>query len=205
MRNAVIGFISLIILVISGLSILTIHNKSIRENELDTNLGMAMEQSLASFAMDKEYVLQKKSEDLLVADMIQNLLLKTTSNSEFTVHVLTANTQKGILDVKVVETFPQFGGIKGHAYCRKTVVLEEYKNKKEEFFPVSFIVFDQCVKSVWVYGGSTLQYQEPISPKQNGNDFLGWKLEDTGKIYKDISFITVIKPLTFRACFPQER
>lgn len=201
MRNAVIGFVLIIILVISGLTILTVHNKTIRENELDTNLGIVMEQSLTLFAMNGEHAEHSNGEELLIADLIQNFLLKTTSNSEFTVNVLTADTKKGILDVEVIEKFTQFGGTIGYANCRKTVVLEVYENIKNEYFPISFYVDDQIIKFIQLYGGSNLQQSEPEIPKKEGYEFQGWELNNDGRIYKELSFITVTKEMKFKACF----
>ena len=86
MRNAVTGFILMIIIILSGTAILTIESKTTRQNELDMNLGSSMEQTMKSLAADGSE--RFGDEEEMAADFIENFLVRTTSKSEFQFDIL---------------------------------------------------------------------------------------------------------------------
>ena len=100
--------ILIVILVFAGFTVQSIHNKSIRKNELDTNLSAAIEESLSVLAIDPDY--SAEGEEELLSDAIENLLTRITSDSDFKVRVLAADAEKGILDIEATEHFRQPGG-----------------------------------------------------------------------------------------------
>lgn len=213
MKNAVIGFILFVILVFTGVTIYTIEGKTTRKNELDSNLGAAMEQSMTIFTIDPTYTVEKENNDHLIADFIENFLVKTTTDSTFTIDVLEVDAEKGLLDVKVTEEFNQFVS-KGHVSCRKTVILEDYENSDNEVCEVSFYLpvevkdkpgqfENQIVKSLQINKGAKLANEMlPTVTEREGYVFKGWKLEGYDKIYTDISELTVMKnPQNFVGVF----
>lgn len=202
MKQAMIGFVLIMILVLSGVSIYTIHNQTIRKNELDVNMAAAMEQSMAILAIDPAYREETNVTKERVSEFIQNFLSKTTSDSEFQIEILSANAKEGLLDVRVTELFSQFIPVKGHVECRKTMVLEEYKNEQEQFYPVTFSVDGQIIKQVQVYGGSTLLHLRPEEPIKENAQFIGWRLNGSSQIYKEeIEQLHVMQELYFIAVF----
>ena len=125
MRHAVMGFFILIMLIFAGASIYTAETKTMHQNELDSILGAAMEESMEILTVNPTYSIGKEVEGKeLAADFIQNMLMRTTSKSTFEVEILTADAQKGLLDVRVTEYYRQIWG-NGKAVARKTVIESE--------------------------------------------------------------------------------
>lgn len=123
MKNAVIGFCSIIILLLAGMAISTAEGRTMRQNELDSTLGAAMVQSMEILTMSKDYEMEDK--EAFVSDVIQNALVRMNSDSEYDVEVYSVDTEKGILDAEVTETYTQLF-VPGKVTARKTVVLDDY-------------------------------------------------------------------------------
>lgn len=214
MKNVAIGFILLLILVFTGVTVYSIEGKTVRKNELDTNLGTAMEQSMTILTIDPTYDIDKENSDHFIADFIENFLIKTTTDSTFQIEILSVDTKKGLLDVKVTETFKQFAGLPGKVSARKTVILEDYVNEDNVFYKVSFYVEEKdkttgeikknIVKQVNVHGGDTLAYIQPTDPVKKGYKFSGWNLDGTDAVYQDISVLHAMKDLSFTATFVKD-
>ena len=101
------------------------------QNELDSILGAAMEESMEILTVNPTYSIGKEVEGKeLAADFIQNMLMRTTSKSTFEVEILTA-------DVRVTEYYRQIWGT-GKAVARKTVILDDVEGKEEVFSKISF-------------------------------------------------------------------
>ena len=125
MRHAVMGFFIVMMLVLTGASIYTAETKTMHQNELDSILGAALEESMEILTVNPVYSIGKETDGKeLAADFIQNMLIRTTSKSMFEIEILTADAQKGLLDVRVTEHFRQIWG-KGKVVSRKTVILDD--------------------------------------------------------------------------------
>ena len=89
------GIFILIMLIFAGASIYTAETKTMHQNELDSILGAAMEESMEILTVNPTYSIGKEVEGKeLAADFIQNMLMRTTSKSTFEVEILTADAQK---------------------------------------------------------------------------------------------------------------
>ena len=138
MRHAVMGFFIVMMLVLTGASIYTAETKTMHQNELDSILGAALEESMEILTVNPVYSIGKETDGKeLAADFIQNMLIRTTSKSMFEIEILTADAQKGLLDVRVTEHFRQIWG-KGKVVSRKTVILDDVQKKEETFSRISF-------------------------------------------------------------------
>lgn len=80
---------------------LGISGKNVRANEMETSLNAAIEQSMEQLRIGKGSG-EGNSQDM-VADFNQLLLLQMESDSDVQVEVLTADAERGILDVRVRE------------------------------------------------------------------------------------------------------
>lgn len=227
MKNAVVGFILLIILVFTGITVYSIEGKTVRKNELDTNLGAAMEQSMTIMTIDPTYTIRRDDGGKeLIADFIENFLMKTTSDSIFDIEVISVDAEKGLLDVRATERFPQItdlnGKPSGNVSVRKTVILEDYVNEENLFYKVSFYVeqrdekgnvikddkgniIKDTVKQVNVHGGDTLLNVQPkVNPILKGYRFVGWRWDKTGTEYTDISSLNCMEDMEFTAVFEKD-
>lgn len=220
MKNAVIGFFMIVILIISGVSIQTAENRKIRKNELDSTLSTAMEQSMKVLTVNPVYHIEKENgTDEFIADFIQGFLMKTTSNSDFTVDILDVDVEKGILDVKVKERYKQIIGY-GEVASQKTIILEEEMEPEEEFYKISFLSWGKdgqresyTIKQVNVLNGDSLSAS--ILPQaeieKEGYVFSGWELVkpklDIGILYnkENVGSLYAREDMEFKAVYKQKK
>lgn len=230
MKNAVIGFFMVIVLIFAGISIQTAENRTSRKNELDNSLGTAMEQSMKILTINPIYHVEKeKGTDEFVSDFIQGFLMKTSGNGEFTVNVLKVNVEKGILDVSVVEKYKQIIGY-GEITSRKTVILEDLEKKENVFRKVTFLISSKesteqkiaegvntqdpgsyILKQVNIHNGDTLT--AAVLPKsgleKEGYRFCGWRMakpeNGVGILYGEgnIESIFVTEDIEFQAVYEE--
>ena len=215
MKNAVIGFFMIVILVISLAAIQTAENRTTRKNELDSSLSEAMEQSMKILTVNPVYHIEKESgTDEFTADFIQGFLMKTTSNSEFTVEILNVDVEKGLLDVRAKSRFRQIIGY-GEVSCRKTVILEELEEDKETPCYISFFAEkpakeadtenNYVLKKISVHCGDRLSGLE-----KKGYIFCGWKMtkpvNGIGILYgkENINTLCAGDDMEFQAVYEQE-
>lgn len=222
MKNAVIGFFMVIILIFSGIAIQTSENRTARQNELDNSLGAAMEQSMKILTVNPVYHIEKESgAKEFTADFIQGFLMKTSSDSEYTIEIMDVDVKKGLLDVRASETYRQVIG-SGRVSSRKTVILEDLKEEEEVFYKVSFLVMQKehedaeekeyVLKQACVHGGDFLS--AAVLPKaemeRDGYVFCGWKMvkpvNGIGILYgeENIHTVCVRDDIELQAVYRQE-
>ena len=170
MKHMVYGAALLCIMVLVLAGAMIVSGKDVRANEMDRALNTAVEQTLEQLKKQNSYEIKDSRE--LAADFQQALLMHISSDSEVKVKILTADTEKGVLDVEVTEEYQTIRGIRKQAVCRKTVILEEYSAKKG-YCLVEFQVDGNLYEKYSLYQGSTVTM--PMAPKQEGRRFLGWK------------------------------
>lgn len=216
MRHAVMGFFLLIMLVFAGASVYTAETKTMHQNELDSILGAAMEESMEILTVNPTYSIEQDSQATeLVADFIQNMLMRTTSKSVFQVEILTADAKRGLLDVRVTEQYRQIWG-EGKAVLRKTVILDDVQEKEEKFSKISFWKVYQnkketekrIVKQVVLPERCALPAEIlPVSSQSDEHKVLGWKRKDRADsaVYtaSNIGTIQAIGEMDFEAIYEQ--
>ena len=106
MRNAIIGAVFLCLIVLTGVTIYLVEGKTTRQNELDANLSSAMERSMEIMTIDPTYTIERENNEHLIADFIQNFLIRIHSDSDVKIEILGVDAQKGLLSVRATETFP---------------------------------------------------------------------------------------------------
>ena len=222
MKNAVIGFFMIVILVISLAAIQTAENRTTRKNELDSSLSEAMEQSMKILTVNPVYHIEKEAgSDEFTADFIQGFLMKTTSNSEFTVEILNVDVEKGLLDVRAKARFRQIIGY-GEVSCRKTVILEELEEEKETPCYISFFAEKPAketdTESSYVLKKISVHFGDRLSAamlpesglEKKGYIFRGWKMtkpvNGIGILYgnENINTLCVGDDMEFQAVYEQE-
>lgn len=222
MKNAVIGFFMVIILIFSGVAIQTSENRTARQNELDNSLGAAMEQSMKILTVNPVYHIEKENGTKeFTADFIQGFLMKMSSDSKYTIDILDVDVEKGLLDVRVSERYKQVIGY-GNVSSHKTVILEDQKEEEDVFYPVSFLTQSKehadseeqeyVLKQVSVHGGDhlTAAVLPKAELKKEGYVFCGWRMVEPvngmGVLYgiENINTICVREEIKFQAVYKQE-
>ena len=194
MKNAIIGFFSIMLILLAGFAISTSDGKTLRKNELSSTLSFTMEQSMEILMMSKDYDMEGQKE--FVADFVQNAMAKMNSESKYKVEVYEVDTEKGILDVAVTEKYRKFLA-PGEVRVRRTMVLDDYSNDENAYFEVLFKdKTGKVIKQLNIHGGDSLS---PSAVPQEYKD-AKWRCEETGTehTYTDFANIRVIRDLTFK-------
>ncbi len=172
MKHTVYG-ISLAVLAVMVVAIvLGVSGKNVRKNEMETALNTAIEQSLEQLRLEKSDNRQELAGyQELIADFNGLLLSQIESDSDLQVEILTADVKKGILDVRITQSYRTILGRERKAECRKSVILEEYSGKKE-YHVVTFLVDGEIYSRYSLYeGGKIIQ---PELPEKEGKVFQYW-------------------------------
>lgn len=194
MKYTIYGAALLVMAVFVIAGTMIISGQDVRENEMDKALNTAVEQTLEQLKQDGGYEVEEPGE--LIADFQQSLLMHISSDSQLEVKILTADTQKGVLDVEVTERYQTVKGTKKHAVCRKTVILEEY-SEKAGYCMVEFLVDGIVHEKYSIYRGGSLVL--PPEPEKHGFIFQGWK--EAGSQNMMTKDMTVVKDTMFLAVF----
>lgn len=194
MKHVIYGvaLLAVTIMVIAGVMIVS--GKDVRENEMDKALNTAVEQTLEQLKKYGGYEIGNEQE--LIADFQQALLVHISSDADITVKILTADAKKGVLDVEVTGTYQTINGRKKQAVCRKTVILEEYAEKKN-YCMMEFRVDGATYGKYSLYQGSAIVL--PKKPQKGGRVFKGWRNVDGNGWLLDSQ--TAEKDMVFEAVF----
>lgn len=194
MKYSVYGVVLLVLAVLTIAGGMVVSGKDIRENEMDKALNTAVEQTMEQLKKESGYEIKDAQE--LIADFHQSLLLHISSDSDLEVKILTADTEKGVLDVEVRQTYQTLRGTKKEAVCRKTVLLEQYSDK-QEYCVVKFLVNGTIYDKYTIYPGALLSL--PPEPEIEGYVFQGWKKMGSQELALD--GMTVEESVSFQAVF----
>ena len=193
MRNYIIGFFMLVVLILGGISINTVNMRTERKNELDTAFSKAVQETLQNAISDEPtYKINNNNE--AVADMIENLVVQLNGGkrTDYTVTVYTVDIEKGILDAAVTETYNQVVGT-GKITVRKTAIVDD-TTQDTNYYTVTFKEGDTVLKEVSVHSGDRVPYA--VAPKRD--DIVGWSYN--GKTYTtDLNTLNIKKEVTFTA------
>lgn len=164
MKNIIIGFFGILFLILTGLGVSIVTGKTMRQNELDTTVSAVLSETLQLITKEEEqegtYVIEDDAE--LIADTIQNILIRMDSNSTYEVTIYTADKNMGLLDVEVTQYYKQPFKV-GKVSVRKTAIIEEYEipNKtesmdKNNYYVLTFQFGSKTIKQFAINEGATL-------------------------------------------------
>lgn len=173
MKHMVYGIALLAIAVMVVAGVMIVSGKDVRENEADKALNTAVEQTLEQLKKHGSYEIDNAQE--LIADFQQTLLLHISSDADLEVKILTADTERGVLDVKITETYRTINARVKQAVCRKTVILEEYSDKRG-YCMAEFRLDGAVYAKYSLYKGSAIV--TPPKPQKAGHVFQGWRKAD---------------------------
>ena len=194
MKNAIAGFLSLMILILAGLIISTVEGKTMRQNELDSTLSSVMERSMNILVTKDSYTIDEQK--AFVADFIQNAMVKMNSESDYMITVHSVDTVKGVLDVTVTENYKQALKV-GKVSSRNVVVLDNFENGKNSYYLVKFVDGKTTIKQLSVYAGDSLA-KELLPQSEN---YIGWKIDGDDTVYTadNADTINIISDITLNA------
>lgn len=194
MKHTIYGVALAFAAVLIIAAVMTVSGGDVRENEMDKALNTAVEQSLEQLRMEGGYEVENYQE--LIADFNQAILLHIASDSDLKVEVLAADVKRGVLDVQVTETYTTVKGSKKNASVRKTVILEEYSDKRR-YFTITFQSEGEIYANYSLYQGSLIVM--PQEPEKSGSNFKGWRENESGTLLTQE--IKAEKDMVFEAMF----
>lgn len=128
MKHTVYG-ISLAALAMAVVAILLgASGKSVRENEIETALNTAIEQALEQITEEGHGAGDDRG---LIGDFNQLLLQQVESDSEIQVEILTADVKRGVLDVRITDTYQNILGQERKIVCRKLSFRKRIQRRKD--------------------------------------------------------------------------
>lgn len=209
MKNAIIALIGIAMVIMVTVGINTVENKTMRQNELDSNLDKALERTMEILTIDPVYQISKNDTEV-AADFIENFLVNTTSDATFKIDIITVEPEKGLLDVQVSESYAQVIGT-GKVSARKTVILDDWENPDNTYFTVRFCLDDKIIKQVNIHGGDKIT--KGILPQSIAESetavFKGWRMmmpQESDVLYTEdtILNLTVTNDLVFQAIYQEK-
>lgn len=168
MKHTVYGILLAVIAMVVVAILLGVSGKSVRVNEIETALNTAIEQALKQL---KEEDYATGDDQGLIADFNQLLLQQVESDSEVQVEILTADAKRGVLDVRIINTYQNIFGQERKIVCRKSVIQEAYTEKKG-YHTITFLADGEVYDQYSLYEGSKLVL--PNTPKKSGKVFRYW-------------------------------
>ena len=209
MKNAIIALIGIAMVIMVTVGINTVENKTMWQNELDSNLDKALERTMEILTIDPVYQISKNDTEV-AADFIENFLVNTTSDATFKIDIITVDPEKGLLDVQVSESYAQVIGT-GKVSARKTVILDDWENPDNTYFTVRFCLDDKIIKQVNIHGGDKIT--KGILPQSIAESetavFKGWRMmmpQESDVLYTEdtILNLTVTNDLVFQAIYQEK-
>ena len=194
MKNAIIALIGIAMVIMVTVGINTVENKTMRQNELDSNLDKALERTMEILTIDPVYQISKNDTEV-AADFIENFLVNTTSDATFKIDIITVDPEKGLLDVQVSESYAQVIGT-GKVSARKTVILDDWENPDNTYFTIRFCLDDKIIKQVNIHGGDKIT--KGILPQSIAESetavFKGWRMmmpQESDVLYTEDSILNL--------------
>ena len=178
MKNVIMTVTFAIITLLVFGTILSIHGRNVRSEELQNNLSSAVEETVENLMQEKNYKINSREEFL--ADFVETLAFSLHTDSDLSVRVLKADEEKGILSVEVVEKFRYINGKEGQVSCKKTVIFNQMRSDETKSHTVVFYLSKEDMLS----GKNSYKKYEiaegdpiivPLSPSVSGKKFTGWK------------------------------
>ena len=127
MKNIVTIISCALIGVITLAIVMSVSGRMNRSMEVKSNLSSAVEETVENLAV-KKYAVSDMEEYL--ADFSESLMDFIDTDSEITVQVAAADMEKGILAVKVTETFMHPNGRTGEVFCERVVIFNKLEGEE---------------------------------------------------------------------------
>lgn len=167
MKAGIVTMITSITLIFIMGIILVINQNYNRKNEIEESLSIAIDQSMNSLAVEKQYA--SGDEDTLISDLLQRIILQINSDGDINVNILKIDTEEGLLDIEVTETYKVAGKEKSVS-VRRTMILDDYEKSGILDSKVLFNI-DGTNHKYWIQTNDGSVYQDERIPNNYMIDF----------------------------------
>ncbi len=184
MKNIILIFTYIAIGALALGIIVSAMGRESRNVELQSNLSNIVEETLANAMEEKNYTVADQNEFL--ADITQSLAETLDTNSTVDVKVMKSDLNKGLLSIRVTQTFGYVNGKNGSVQCDRTVLFEKRGAEDGEKFDLYYYINaddEKPYKRYTLLKGDTVMI--PRSPSRAGYTFEGWKDADGNAPFAD--------------------
>ncbi|MBD5556843.1 MAG: hypothetical protein HDQ95_16260 [Roseburia sp.] len=171
MKSIILTIVSTILGVLTLMIVMTVSGRENRSTEIKSNLDSVVEETVSNMEASQKYSINNTNEFL--ADLVCNLVAELDSDSGIEVNILKCDKERGILSVRVTETFKHPIGKPGTVTCDRNVVLNKMPVDLPEQHNVIFFVGSDDYKSYYINDGECME--APEEPVLEGKTFYGWK------------------------------
>ena len=195
MKQVVYGSLISLIVIVTIVAVVTVNGKKTRQGDVDNALQSSVENAVETTMNEKAYSISSNEE--FIADFTQNLLVQISNDSDIEIQVAKVDYEKGILGVKVIETFTHPNGKEGKNECETTVVFE-HDQTDTDYVSVRFLLDDGSIyKEYRIKNGDRVVV--PKNPTKEGKTFTGWCLENSSEVITE--FGNASEDITYVASF----
>lgn len=177
MKNIVLIITYIMIGVLTIGIVLSMFGRQNRSTELKSNLSAAVEEAVENAMKTKKYDIADQNE--FISDITEEVSFLLDTKSDIIIDIMGVDQEKGILSLKVTETFSYLNGKNGSVSCDRTVIFEKGKEEDEEQYTVKFYINsgdEKPYKTYLVQKGDEIR--QPKNPTKTDSTFAGWKDEN---------------------------
>lgn len=211
MKNVGFGVSLALIILVVVIGIITIGNKDIRETDSNEALATTVDAVLDNMTLSEKYTIKNNEE--FVADFTQSLIQEISTgkngddkNLSIKVDIMNVDLEKGLLSLRITETYTHPNNKVGKIQYETTVVLEQSTSFEEK--TIVFMANGRVYRQFGVMQGGPMP--NPGVPQHETNDvkdwdkdFSGWALTQDGdpiiSTDEDITKLTVTNDVTYYA------
>ena len=169
MKNVILILLGILIVLYTITIAFSAFTTQTRKNELEKNVSRIVESALKNYY-------KQWNEEQVQEELIEEIVQCLGENANVVVTVQACDLQKGIISVRVEETFWSFNGKSKTLVCEKTAIMEQH-SKEEDTVLVSFMVGAEVYKEYQLMAGESC----PV-PKLPGAEYTGWAEQETGAV-----------------------
>lgn len=103
-----------------------INGKAATLQELEDSLAVSVSQTMKEVMEQESYGIQNKNE--FIASFLQALVMRTNSDVDMTVNVISADMERGLMDIEVTEKISFLNMEEKEIKVRRTVIFERKKH-----------------------------------------------------------------------------
>ena len=151
MKLVTYGFVATVITFAFLMGVTTIMGHMTRTKESSTSLSSMLSQAVDGVMREKNYAINIDTQDKFVTDVLVSLVNSYSNNSEIKIDVIAADYTKGLLCLRLTETYDDPNGGKSVAAADKTVVFEQ--DEALMSYQIVYIYNDQVFSSFSVDEG----------------------------------------------------
>ena len=189
MKQLMLGFSLSGVVIVFVFIFMTINGRMTRQNEIYSTLTNSVDSAIENVANSKNYTIDSKNE--FVTEVLQNLLVACEDDSDYDIKLYSTDEEKGLITLKITQTYQNPNGGTGKNEVTKTVLLDTSgADMNEDYASLRFFDKDNnIITEINVkVGGTFIPIDSPTGKWTDGN--VSWTKDELSKviIVKDMNF-----------------